>query len=333
MRRVVHFGPADSPGGMSTVINTLDRNPPKGWVSRIIVTHGQSPIGTIRSWVRAMKKLREVFDNGEIDIAHFHVTHSISWIRKRSLMKKCQKMGIPSVVHIHSGKFDRFCSGWFGPSVKKELLVDNRATIVLEERWKDLLKEWIPPSTFVVSNPSNAVANRENYRLGDNLELLLLSRKSGVKGHDFSIRILEKLHEMGIKAKLTMTGARFGASQKFPELEVNCLGWVSEERKRRLVASADFLISPSDYEGSSMSVIEAIVSGLPAIVSEASRETIGISELVAGDSPESWAKKIIDCSEPGKYNQIKEMLRERSSTYSIEKCRVALGEIYESLIV
>ena len=87
MRRVVHFGPADSPGGMSTVINTLDRNPPKGWVSGIIPTHGQSPIGTISSWISAMKKLREVFDNGEIDIAHFHVTHSISWIRKRSLMK------------------------------------------------------------------------------------------------------------------------------------------------------------------------------------------------------------------------------------------------------
>ena len=57
--------------------------------------------------------------------------------------------------------------------------------------------------------------------------------------------------------------------------EVNCLGWVSEERKRRLVASADFLISPSDYEGSSMSVIEAIVSGLPAIVSEAVERPLG----------------------------------------------------------
>ena len=73
MRRVVHFGPADSPGGMSTVINTLDRNPPKGWVSGIIATHGQSPIGTIRSWIRAMKKLREGFDNGEITIQMAHV--------------------------------------------------------------------------------------------------------------------------------------------------------------------------------------------------------------------------------------------------------------------
>lgn len=333
MRRVVHFGPADSPGGMATVINTLHRNPPKGWVSRIIPTHGPSAIGAASSWISAMRKLREVFDNGEIDIAHFHVTHSVSWIRKRSLMKKCEKMGIPSVIHIHSGKFDRFCSGWFGSSVKKELLVKNRATVVLEERWKDLLNEWIPDSTFVVSNPSNAIANRENHRLGDKIELLLLSRKSGVKGHDFSIRILEKLHEMGIPAKLTMTGTRLGVSQKFPELEVNCLGWVSEEQKRRLVESADFLISPSDYEGSSMSVIEAIVSGLPAIVSEASRETIGVSELVAGDSAESWANKIVDYSESGKYNQIQEMLRERSSIYSIEKCKSSLGEVYESLIV
>ena len=179
---------------------------------------------------------------------------------------------------------------------------------------------------------SNAVANRENYRLGDNLELLLLSRKSGVKGHDFSIRILEKLHEMGIKAKLTMTGARFGASQNF-RTGSKLFGMGKRRAKRRLVrGGADFLISPSDYEGSSMSVIEAIVSGLPAIVSEASRETIGISELVAGIARNHGLRRLL-IGTNWKYNQIKEMLRERSSTYSIEKCKVALGEIYESLIV
>ena len=27
----MHFGPANSPGGMATVIKTLNRNPPEGW--------------------------------------------------------------------------------------------------------------------------------------------------------------------------------------------------------------------------------------------------------------------------------------------------------------
>ncbi len=333
MRRVVHFGPANSPGGMATVINTLHRNPPDGWDSKVISTHGSSLIGTINSWIGSMKQLRAVVEGGEIDIAHFHVTHSLSWIRKRSLMRKCQKMGVPTVIQIHSGKFDRFCSGWFGSSVKKELLVENRATVVLEERWKDLLKEWIPPSSFVVSNPSNPIGNRENHKLGDEVRLLLLSRKNGIKGHDFAIKIIEELHMMGIRSSLTMTGATSGNSNKFPDLEVNCLGWVTEEEKRGLLEGADFLISPSEYEGSSMSVIEAMVSGLPCIVSEASRETVGVPELIAGDEPKSWAEAIIDCRNSEKYSDILERIRERSSIYSIEKCKSSLGEVYESLIV
>ena len=333
MRRVVHFGPANSPGGMATVIKTLNRNPPEGWEAGIIPTHGSSLLGTIKSWVFAMRRLKLAISKGEIDIAHIHVTHSISWIRKRSLMKICEKMGVPTVIHIHSGKFDRFCSGWFGSSVKKELRVEKRTTVVLEERWKGLLRKWIPDSSFVVFNPSNAIGDRKNHKLGDKVRLLLLSRKNEIKGHDFSIGIIEELHRMGINASLTMTGTTSGSSKKFPDLEVNCLGWVSEEEKKELVEEADFLISPSEYEGSSMSVIEAMVSGLPCIVSEASRETVGVSELVAGKNTESWAKAIIRCSNSEKYDDLLEKIRLRSSIYSIERCRSSLGEIYESLIV
>lgn len=270
--------------------------------------------------------------DGEVDIAHIHVTHSLSWIRKRSLMRKCEKMGVPTVIHIHSGKFDTFCSGWFGSSVKKELRVERRATIVLEKRWKALLKEWLPDSTFVVSNPSNAIGNRRDHKLSSKVRLLLLSRKSEIKGHDFSIGIIEELHRMGIDASLTMTGATYGSSEEFPDLEINCLGWVSEDVKKKLIEESDFLISPSEYEGSSMSVIEAMVSGLPCIVSETSRETVGVSELVVGNDKRSWARTIIKISKSEKYNDIVERIRINSSIYSTERCRASLREIYESLM-
>ena len=333
MFRVVHLGPSRSRGGMSTVIRNLHQNPPNGWSSSTINTHEDSFIGMLAKWFRSGRILEQMIREGEVDIAHIHVTHSLSWIRKRSLMRKCEKMGIPTVIHIHSGKFDRFCTGWFGSSVKKELLVENRATIVLEERWKKLLKEWLPDSTFVVYNPSNAIGDRRNHELLTKVKLLLLSRKSEIKGHDFSIGIIEELHRMGINASLTMTGTTSGSSKEFPDLEINCLGWVSDDEKKKLIEESDFLISPSEYEGSSMSVIEAMVSGLPCIVSETSRETVGVPELVVGNDKKAWAEKIIKISDSEKYSDIVERIRINSRVYSIERCRVSLGEIYESLIV
>ena len=138
---------------------------------------------------------------------------------------------------------------------------------------------------------------------------------------------------MGINASLTMTGTAYGSSKEFPDLEINCLGWVSEDEKKKLIEESDLLISPSEYEGSSMSVIEAMVSGLPCIVSETSRETVGLPELVVGKDKKSWAKTIIQITKSEKYNDIVERIRLNSSIYSIERCRASLGEIYESLMV
>ena len=315
------------------MIQNLHQNPPNGWSSSTIDTHDDSFIGMLAKWFSSRRILQQMIREGEVDIAHIHVTHSLSWIRKRSLMRKCEKMGVPTVIHIHSGKFDTFCSGWFGSSVKKELLVENRVTIVLEERWKGLLKEWLPDSTFVVSNPSNPIGDRRDHKLSSKVRLLLLSRKSEIKGHDFSIGIIEELHRMGINASLTMTGTAYGSSKEFPDLEINCLGWVSEDEKKKLIEESDLLISPSEYEGSSMSVIEAMVSGLPCIVSETSRETVGLPELVVGKDKKSWAKTIIQITKSEKYNDIVERIRLNSSIYSIERCRASLGEIYESLMV
>lgn len=315
------------------MIRNLHQNPPDGWSSSTINTHDDSFVGILAKWFSSRRILQRMIRDGEVDIAHIHVTHSFSWIRKRSLMRKCEKMGVPTVIHIHSGKFDKFCSGWFGSSVKKELRVEKRATIVLEKRWKGLLEKWLPDSTFVVSNPSNAIGDRLDHKLSGKVRLLLLSRKSEIKGHDFSIGIIEELHRMGIDASLTMTGATYGSSKEFPDLDINCLGWVSEDEKKKLIEESDFLISPSEYEGSSMSVIEAMVSGLPCIVSETSRETVGVPELVVGNDKRSWAETIIKISKSEKYNDIVERIRVNSSIYSTERCRASLREVYESLMV
>ena len=139
---------------MSTVISTLLENDIEGWSSSAIRTHCEgSIISKIRMWLSARKKLRGLIRNGNIDIAHIHVTHSLSWWRKRDIMRICSNFGIPSIIHIHSGKFDSFCESFAGKSVKKELAISSRKTVVLEKRWLKKLNRWIPENSEVIHNP------------------------------------------------------------------------------------------------------------------------------------------------------------------------------------
>ena len=334
MPRAVHFGPIGSKGGMSSVIVDLIENAPEGWSSDAISTHSDTLAKMIFQWVKSRKELKRAVKGEKIDIAHVHVTHSLSWWRKRGILRICDKLRIPSVVHIHSGKFDHFCSGLSGISVKKELSRPSRIVVVLEDRWKDRLSKWLPENTKVVYNSTNLIVDRSEHNLDEKIKLLLLSRHSRIKGHNFAIKIIEKLNRDKIPVSLIMTGV---TEQDFNEGElpenVDCVGWVSEMEKQNLLSKADILLSPSEYEGSSMSIIEGIVNGLPCLVSDVSAETVGLEDLVvSGYDEEQWANRIIRLSEPKRYRECVVELLHYSERYSREKNKEAIGEIYKHLM-
>lgn len=334
MPKVVHLGPANSPGGIATVIRNLVKNTPDGWDAGIISTHSPKSIFyLVASWISSRKELIRQIKKREIDIAHIHVTHSLSWWRKMSLLRICRKFEIPTVIHIHSGKFDEFCSGFPGRSVKRNLAFPNTVTVVLEKRWKEKLREWIPIDSWVVNNFSEKIANREMHRVGGQINLLLMSRDSSGKGHEFAIEILSGLQKMGVEARLKMTGLSNIGNSIGKTDGIEALGWVTEEEKRGLIEESDFLLMPSEYEGSSMTVIESIVCGLPCIVSPASKETLGIESMTLeiGNS-EAWCKKIIDCKDSEVYDGLVRELKKQSKRFSVEETKRKWGSIYSSLV-
>ena len=116
--------------------------------------------------------------------------------------------------------------------------------------------------------------------------------------------------------------------------KIEARGWISENEKYDLISNSDFLIMPSDFEGSSMSVIESIVNGLPCIVSKPSSETIGIEELVIPlDKIEDWSQKIIDLSVPSEYERINELLKIQAKKYSIENNKLSISKLYDGIIM
>lgn len=332
-KKVVHVGPELSRGGMSSVIQSLISRPPINWTATCVNTHSDSgPIEKIRVFLGAIRSIKRVIRDGQVDLAHIHVTHGVSWWRKNILSRVFHKGGIPVVFHIHSGRFEAFCAGYSGKFVKRELGNNNVSVVLLENRWKDLLSKWVPEDSRIIRNYPKSIIDRGDRIPGKRIELLLLSRESDVKGHEFAKNILFELTKIGVEARLTITGGVRGVSAK-DNGSLELLGWVTENEKIELMKRSDFLLLPSKFEGSSMSVIEAICSGLPPVVSEASLETVEEESLVLSlDSPKEWAERIIDLKRRENYDHIIRRLEAVSEKYSPKRNRKKWGDLYDSIV-
>jgi glycosyltransferase involved in cell wall biosynthesis len=332
MKRVVHLGPSESKGGMAAVIENMAKNAPDGWISEIISTHADSAIRSIIRWRNGLREFSSGLKVGRYDIAHVHVTHSMSWWRKLSFIKKCEKFDIPVVIHIHSGKFDVFCSGFAGKSVRKTTYKKNRKTVVLEERWRKKLSDWIPPDSEVVRNFASPIHRGKKFP-GRKIKLLVLSRRSPIKRHEFAIDVVECINNLGREASLSITGGRKPIGGHSSGIGVSDLGWVSKEERESLLSESDFLLSPSKYEGASMSIIESMVSGIPCLASRASEETVGVKELIIEEeNPEKWAERILELSNSQDYPRVVDLVLARAEKYSPSLNKKKIGEVYENLL-
>ena len=133
MRRVLHVGPAKSPGGMANVIRLLNEHPPEGWSSDIMCT--TLPGNAMRKlwmWFRSLQRIR----NHHADIVHIHCASDWSLRRKKSIAKRAKA---PVVFHIHSGQFDA--------SLKSQLA--RYHIVTLTPTWSERLEPLIGPSTVV----------------------------------------------------------------------------------------------------------------------------------------------------------------------------------------
>ena len=337
IKRVIHIGPANSQGGMSSVINTLVNYSPNGFEVDVIDTHVDgSIISKIKKWKSARKKLKKMIRRDSIDAVHIHVTHSMSWWRKLSFMKILNVEKIPFIIHIHSGKFQKFCSSFFefpGNSFRSILKKSKCKVVVLERRWLKELSEWLPDGAEVINNPFEIEVESRIRKIGDELKIIMLARNSKDKGHDFAIDIAKELASRGIKIELIITGMSRDTTEKYIEGKIISKKWVSEIEKKILIKDAHFMILPSKYEGSSMSIIEAMSNSLPVISSPTSLETIGASELILPvTNSKAWADKIINLMEKEKYNHYCNIVYEQSKKYSPEEISNKWKRIYEEIL-
>ena len=133
-------------------------------------------------------------------------------------------------------------------------------------------------------NPLPDLPEPQNVRDRDGIPperpiLLFMSRLDPKKGLDLLLPALEQLHTEGLDFHLLLCGANpqdrayeQGIRQRFADStvgdRVTATGYVSGEEKIALIQAADLFVLPSYYENFGIAVAEAMLAGLPVVISD-----------------------------------------------------------------
>jgi len=182
------------------------------------------------------------------------------------------------VLHIHGAGFDRFCAEASGISRRliRGALERADAVIALSRSWADALRTVAPrAAVIVVENAVPETAPRNVQDMSHVCQFLLLARMDAWKGVDELLRACRLLKDRGSEFQVTLAGPAGDAGSASAlacriaadRLE-NCVryvGTVDGESKERLWDQTDVLVQPSHQEGMPMSMLEALMRGIPIV--------------------------------------------------------------------
>ncbi len=278
MRRVLHVGPCNTPGGMAKVIEILSQNPPNGWITDILDSHSKGNVLTkLLAWRKAKRYLKN--HAREFDIIHIHSAAGWSYRRKLSLASIALKQKTQVVFHIHSGQFDQFAKQ--RNNIREEL--KSLEVVVLSKYWQDKLQPIIGDCT-VVNNPIDPNITTDDTILRKSKQLLLLGRPDPVKGHSFAFDIARRLQKAGWE--LIATGTQHN------EAGIKGLGWISEQEKYRLLQERTAMLIPSKFEGQPLVMLEALAAGCPVIASDKIPELPPCVTSATHEDLDEWVKAV-----------------------------------------
>lgn len=326
MRKVLHVGPCNTPGGMATVMQTLAEHPPEGWEARLLPSHAQG--GLLAKW-RAYRGARRELSRRcrdpslRPDVVHVHVASDWSWRRKTKLIRVAQTCEVAVVVHLHSGQFDAWLAK--GGAKRAQQVSDVLAQpgtqgVVLSKAWKDRLAPTVG-AVQVVENPLVPLPEINHVRREQH-HLLLLARKDPIKGHGFAVEVAKELRKTFPELRLTMTGESHSE-----HAWLDAKGWVSQDEKASLIARSSLLLLPSAFEGQPVAALEALSGGLPVCVSD---RVVGLPDTVKqapwGDV-DAWTATVRDMlTNP----QDEATLRSSVAEHAVEQIQQRWKTVYES---
>ena len=292
MRRVLHVGPCNTPGGMSKVIEILSQNPPDGWVAETLQSHIVSnPIAKYFFHRSAIKQFIQIITGEKKpDVVHIHTAADWSWKRKSTYVSLCNQYNVPCILHIHSGNF----VNWLGKQnsqrcqkFRKVTVSEKCHVVVLNDAWKEEIEPLIGDCQ-VINNPIDPLLHFDENIIRQEQQILFLGRDDPVKGRKFAVNLFRELKTTKYpNLKMYMSG-----KDDKNNAGIETKKWFSEEEKLRLLQQSSLILMPSKYEGQSLVMLEALHCGLPCIISDTVLDLPKSVVAAKHDDLGDWVEKV-----------------------------------------
>jgi glycosyltransferase involved in cell wall biosynthesis len=284
------------------------------------------------------------------DVAHIHMSHRGSALRKLTLVRVATWLGLPTLLHIHGSEFEVYAESL--PPRRRKWLVENliRAShiAVLGNAWRDYLVQGLgidaakvsvvpngvplpplPPQSLIDAKPCRIVA------------LGLMSKRKGTP-ELLQALASPKMQALWWKAFIAGNGnvsrfrseaARLGLSER-----ADMPGWLDPAEAKQNLATADIFVLPSRNEGLPIAILEAMAAGVAVVTTPVG----AIPDLVLHNEtglmvPPGDAKALADALaqlvvDPAKRRLFGQKGRKRVETeFGIGHCARKIASLYASL--
>ena len=300
-----------------------------------------------RSNLRAYRQLKRVIDQGEYDLIHCHTP--VGALLTRLAAGKARRKGTKVIYTAHGFHFYKgapvlnwlafFPVEWLCGFLTDVLITINREDFCFAQKHMHAGKVCYVPGVGVDIDRFGGSRETAREKLGiGNEEFVLLSvgEMTENKNHRLALQALALLPEKPIRYVLVGRGDRMEALQaQAQELGITDRVIFTGYRNdvSELYPAADAFFFPSFREGLSVALMEAMASGLPAIVGKIRGNTDLIDDGVEGVymplTPEGAAeaiRKLYD--DPALRSRLGEAAREKVRRFSAPEVQRKMREIY-----
>lgn len=180
---------------------------------------------------------------------------------------------------------------------------------------------------------------RRDYGLGDGRVLVFPAITHPHKGHLFLLDVMARYWDDPDLRLVLLGGAGTADDEVTATIERLALGRrvvrpgrVADAHRDGLIALADALVFPSEYEGFGAPVVEAMALGTPVICSDqpALAEVMGDTGIVLPREPEAWADALDVLTRRGV--ELRTAGRRRAASFTAERSGAGLAVAYRTAL-
>ena len=315
------------------------------------VAFGRSPL--TRDNIRAYKELKDIIDEGDFDIIHCHtpVAAFLTRLAARDARKKsCKVIYTAHGYHFYKGApllnwLVFFPAEWIASFFTDVLITINREDYEFSKKHLHAKRlEYVQGVGVKLERFQNHSAERDAIRVSlglgkDDFVLLSVAEMTKNKNHRMMLEAMARIPNPHVHLLCAGRGQELEnnialCSQLHLMHRIHFLGYRSDVPQ--LYAAADVFLFISFREGLSLSLMEAMSSGLPCIVSPIRGNVDLITDrkegIYARLHPKSIAEAIVSLeSDPELRRTLGEAAKEKVQAFSLDTISKRMEEIYRSI--